>query len=193
MTKARTTTKQRRRAVGAAAAGGLLALGLSVPALASPAAGRALPASAAPTVPASVSGTVTTVLGTMTFSASNVGTSPGKATGNFKVVGDLLPVAIPGAGALNTLAGFTFNGPVTCLDVTGNRFGLIYPIATATGPLGSAFKGQAIYVTGQDNGPGQAQSVGFVGPGPVGSLTSCPALVPFLAVQSGHMTITPAH
>lgn len=166
----------------AVATSALIAFALGSPAVAEP--------TPAATVPASVSGTVTTPIGQITVQAHNLTVAPGPATGPFVASGDLVPSAIP---VLGPLASYTFTGPVTCLDVTGHRAGLIYPIASAAGPVGSAFKGQAVAITIQDNGPTQPEQIGFYGPAPINNLTACPALVGFLPVQSGHITVTPAH
>ncbi len=141
-------------------------------------------------MPASVSGSATTPIGTVTVQASNLTVSPGPAAGPFVASGDLVPSSIP---VLGPLASYTFAGPVTCLDVTGHRAGLIYPIARASGPVASAFTGMAISITVQDNGPGQPEQIGFYGPAPINNLTTCPALVGFLPVLTGHITVTPAH
>lgn len=80
-----------------------------------------------------------------------------------------------------------------CLDVSGHRAGLVYPIDHASGPVGQSFKGLAVAITVQDNGPGQPEQIGFYGPAPINNLKTCPALVGFLPVLSGHITVTPAH
>lgn len=164
--------------------GGLLTLVGGVPALAS------TPSAPAATVPASVIGSATTPIGRITVRAANLTVAPGPATGPFVASGDLVPPATP---VLGPLASYTFAGPVRCLDVTGHRAGLIYPITSASGPVGSSFKGLAVSITVQDNGPGQPEQIGFYGPAPINNLTTCPALVGFLPVQSGHITVTPAH
>lgn len=164
-----------------------MAVSLALPAVAST---RSAPRA---TVPASVIGTATTAIGRLTVNAHNRTAAPGSATGTFVAAGDVLPFSVPGLTAANTLASFRLSGPVTCLDVSGHRAGLIYPITAASGPIGSKFKGQGVYITIQDNGPNQPEQAGFLGPAPVNSLKSCPALVPFLTVQSGHITVTPAH
>ncbi len=179
---------QRRpfRALMAAAAGLVLSAGIAVPAFAATSSGSST------TTPASISANETTAIGQMTFSAQNTGSGPGNSTGYFKVDGDALPISIPGLGVANQAAKFTLAGPITCLDVQGSKAGFIYPITQATG-LMSIFKGQALYITVQAATATQPASVGFAPPGPYNSLKSCPALVPFLTVESGSVTVTPAH
>ena len=144
----------------------------------------------ATSVPASVIGTATTPIGQITVHAQNLTVAPGPATGPFVASGALVPPSIP---VLGPLATYRFAGPVSCLDVSGHRAGLIYPITSASGPVGSKFQGLAVAITVQDNGPGQPEQIGFYGPAPINNLTSCPALVGFLPVLSGHVTVTPAH
>lgn len=151
--------------------------------------GAAAPAVAAsPSVtPASVDGTATTIIGTLTVHAHNLTAAPGPATGTFTVGGSLLPASVPLLGPLST---YSFSGPVTCLDVSGHQAGLVYPITSATGPVGSHFKGLAVYISIQDNGT--SEQIGFFGPAPINALGVCPATVSFLPVTSGHVTVTPA-
>ncbi|MGH9058927.1 MAG: hypothetical protein ACRDZY_05335, partial [Acidimicrobiales bacterium] len=115
---------------------------------------------------------------------------PSDARGRFDARGNIIPSQAGGLPpSLTGLGAFHFTGPVTCLDVQGGTVGLIYPIAKASGPVASHFKGQAIYITIQDNGPGATEHVGFAGPGPFGGAPSCPALVPFLSVTTGHIFV----
>ncbi len=165
----------------AAGIGGLLTLLLGIPALA---------ATPAAPVPASVTGTATTPIGQIAVHATNLTVAPGPAKGPFVASGTLVPPTTP---VLGPLSSYTFAGPVRCLDVTGHRAGLIYPIERALGPVGQSFKGLAVAITVQDNGPGQPEQIGFYGPAPINNLTTCPALVGFLPVLSGHITVTPAH
>lgn len=141
---------------------------------------------ASPKTPASVKGTATIPIGSLTVDAHN--TPSGGATGHFTASGSIVPATVPFLGPLTT---FTLSGPVTCLNVSGHSAGLIYPIASAAGPIGKYTKGLAVYISIKDSG--NSEQVGFLGPAPVNSLKSCPALISFLPVTKGHITVTPAH
>lgn len=137
-----------------------------------------------------VTGTATTAIGKLSVAAKVPVRGPDRATGSFSATGNPVPGTLGGLPSQATrLASFHFAGPVTCMHVQAGHVGLIYPIKEATGPVASSFKGQAIYITIEDNGPGAPEQVGFFGPAPLSSLTSCPALTPFLTVTSGHIAV----
>lgn len=133
----------------------------------------------------SVVGTATNALGTISVHAHNTGSGTA-ATGTFEATGDVLGIG-PLAGSLGT---FHFVGPVTCLDVRGNRAGLIYPITEADGPLAQRAKGQAVYVTIIDKGPDTPTRIGFAGPAPLGDLTVCPPGLTTMSATSGRIVVT---
>jgi hypothetical protein len=143
-----------------------------------------------------VSGSVTTAIGTFTVDASKPAGAPAdQASGTFVAEGDVVPVSLTGSALggydlplLGDAPQYHFRGPVTFLSVDGNRAGLIYPLAQADPPV---LQGQAILITIQDNGPGEADTVGFYGPAPIGELDTCPSALPsFLTAQSGDITIS---
>lgn len=126
--------------------------------------------------PGSVRGTAGNFLATASVDAHNTG--PGTAaTGWFHASGNLL--------LFGSIGSFDFQGPVTCLDIEGNRAGLIYPITEAQGPIAQYAKGQAIYVTIVDNGPTRPSQIGFIGPAPLNDLTHCPPLATELSATFG--------
>ena len=168
-----------RAAIVGGAVGVLGLLGSAVPALASTKAASA---------PASVSADLTTVIGHATLQAQDTTTSPGPATGYFQVSGFMLPLAVPG---LTQATKYSLAGPITCLDVQGNKAGFLYPVTQASGP-GSVFLGKTLYITVQAATASAPASMGFAGPFPNGLLTSCAPLVTFLTAQAGSATITPA-
>lgn len=61
-------------------------------------------------------------------------------------------------------------GPITCLQVEGNRAGFIYPLEDGTNP--EQLEGQAVLIYLEDNGS-DGDKMGFVGPGPIADMTSC--------------------
>lgn len=136
--------------------------------------------------PRSVIGTAGNSLATISVNAHNIGTGT-QATGTFTSTGNLLP-GIP--SPIGDLGAFRFSGPVTCLDIVGNRAGLIYPITTASGPVAGKATGLAIYVTLVDNGPDKPPQLGFAGPAPIRNLHVCPPTVAFLTATFGRVTIT---
>ncbi len=127
--------------------------------------------------------------------AAHGGPSPFEpVSGHFRGKGELVDTGPPDKGP----TAFKFEGPVTCLQVEGNRAGLIYPIKNADP---DAFEGQAVYVFVEDNGnPSNGDPpdrVGFLPPQPLndllGLLGGCPAdptgiLNPF-PVEKGNITV----
>lgn len=132
-----------------------------------------------------VRGSAGNSIATITVDAHNIGRGTA-ATGWFSATGSLLPGVVQPA---DQIGAFHFEGPVTCLDIEGNRAGLIYPVQSATGTLAQHAKGFAIYVTIVDNGPGRPTQVGFVGPAPVNDLHACPPTITFLTGTSGRIVI----
>lgn len=77
-------------------------------------------------------------------------------------------------------------GPATCVDIEGNKVGFIYPIQDGSRP--DAIKGMGVLVSAVDNGPGNTDFMGFVGPLPLAAFHGCaPGLAP-LAIK-GDVTV----
>jgi hypothetical protein len=85
--------------------------------------------------------------------------------------------------------GFTLHGPVTCLDVRGNKAGLFYPI-TASDPPVFAKLHSGVFIYLQVNSAGKPKMLGFV-PVPFSHTTSCPPGLAVLPVTSGTATLVP--
>jgi hypothetical protein len=82
----------------------------------------------------------------------------------------------------------TLQGPVTCLDVRGNRMGLFYPVASSSpGAIASLIKGVFIYVTLSKTG--HSRQVGFA-PSLSASTKSCPPFPGIAPIMSGTVTLT---
>jgi len=119
--------------------------------------------------------------------AAHGGPSPFEpVSGHFLAKGEVVDTGPPDKGP----TAFRFAGPVTCLNVQGNRAGLIYPIEKADP---ETFEGQAVLIFLEDNGkPSGGDSpdrVGFVGPAPISALPACtPGPTPFDA-DKGNVTI----
>lgn len=127
---------------------------------------------------------------TLSVDAHNTGTGTA-ATGWFEADGDIAKLAAPALKLpIGAVGVFHFEGPVTCLDVRGNRAGLIYPVTSASGTVGKFVKGLAVYITIVDGGPGHPDKMGFIGPAPLGSLKVCPPLVTFLNSTFGDAVVT---
>ena len=75
-----------------------------------------------------------------------------------------------------------FAGPVTCLDIEGNRVGLFYPI-TSSSPSLFSMLGSGVFIYLQFSGA-QPQSITFL-PVPFARTTSCTPLPGLLPVTSG--------
>lgn len=79
------------------------------------------------------------------------------------------------------------HGPVTCLDVRGNRMGLFYPITSSSPSLFSMINsGVLIYLT--VDGKGHATAVQFL-PVPVTHVSSCAPGLPTLVPATGSATL----
>jgi hypothetical protein len=112
------------------------------------------------------------------FTAHRAADAPsGAATGDFNA-----HFTIGGA----TL--FSVGGPVTCLDVRGNRMGLFYPITRSSPSLFSMLNsGVFIFLT--RNASGKPSLVGFL-PVPFSSSEFCVPSLTLLPVTSGTATFT---
>ena len=149
-----------------------------------------LPASAAEDDHSSIRGSVGNDFATLTVDAHNPGAGTA-ATGWFEADGDVAKLTAPALTLpIGATGVFHFEGPVTCLDIRGNRAGLIYPVTSASGPVGQFVKGLAVYITIVDGGPGKPDKMGFVGPAPLGSLNVCPPLLTFLSSTFGDIVVT---
>lgn len=83
----------------------------------------------------------------------------------------------------------TVSGPVTCLDVVGNRMGLFYPIKSSSiAPLASTNSG--VYFYAQLDASGKPQSATFV-PVPVSHVTACPPQPGLIPISKGTLTLSP--
>ena len=149
-----------------------------------------LPAAAAEEDGSSIRGSAGNDFATLTVDARNTGTGTA-ATGWFEADGDVAKLTAPALTLpIGTTGVFHFEGPVTCLDIRGNRAGLIYPVTSASGTIGQFVKGLAVYITMIDGGPGKPDKMGFVGPAPLGSLKVCPPLGTFLTATFGDVVVT---
>jgi hypothetical protein len=105
------------------------------------------------------------------------GAPPSAATGTFN--------ARMGFGALTV---GTVGGPVTCLDVRGNRMGLFYPITTSSPSLLSMLH-SGVFIYAQLKADGKPQSVSFL-PVPLTHTSSCAPLPGLFPITSGTLTLT---
>ena len=82
-------------------------------------------------------------------------------------------------------------GRLTCVDIQGNQVGAVYVPDPASMP--PAFRGQALFATGVDRGPGGQDKMGFVA-GPPSRFPTCrPTFaVPNMQVTHGDLTVRPA-
>lgn len=104
----------------------------------------------------SASGSGNNGVGDFEFDAFNQGTTPqDPAGGRFEA----------------SNAFIDFKGPITCLHVDGNKAGFIYPLEEGSMP--EAVVGQAVLITVVDNGPGNVDMMGFVGPAPIPEIGPC--------------------
>ena len=163
------------RGIGALAAGALFAL--------------VLPAVAAAAPRDSAVGSGLNRIGRVSFAAHG-GPSPFEpVTGHFTAKGQLAELGGTAVGP------FHFEGPVTCLTVSGNKAGLFYPLKNADPP---EFEGQDIFITLEDNGnPASGDPPdrgGFLGPvpAPENPVLCPPGLVEPLDVLKGNITIRDA-
>jgi hypothetical protein len=78
---------------------------------------------------------------------------------------------------------------VSCVDIEGNKVGLVFITDSHTEP--PALRNQAIFITAIDNGPGHTDSVGFSG-GPPEAFRSCRPTLPTQPVTSGDVIVQPS-
>ena len=88
---------------------------------------------------------------------------------------------------LNGQALTMVTGPVTCLDIVGQRAALFYPISSANPFVLSALQGVVLYL--QVGANGKPQSINYV---PFQShVSSCPPVLPgILPITSGTLTLS---
>ena len=91
--------------------------------------------------------------------------------------------------ALGGLPLFTLHGPVTCLDVRGNRMGLFYPI-TSSDPSVFAQLGSGVFIYLQVSAAGKPQLLGFV-PSPLKRTNSCAPGLALFPITSRTATLSP--
>jgi hypothetical protein len=150
---------------GALVAGALLGAGSASASTASPA--------------ESISGNFSSGPFTIQISAHRAAGAPATAaTGSFT-----------GTLALGSLKVGDFMGPVTCLDVEGNRAGLFYPVTSAY-PSVIAAVPFGVLVTVSRTSTGKPQGVTFL-PVPVTHVNSCAPLPTLLPITSGTLSFTP--
>lgn len=97
-----------------------------------------------------------TSLGSNEFEASNDSDDPFDAEGYYRGESPFGPA-------------FTLEGPITCLEVDGNRAGFIYQIEGDSFPL---FKGMEVKISVEENEDGDDR-IGFEFPQPSGSADDC--------------------
>ncbi|MGQ0845726.1 MAG: hypothetical protein ACT4QF_16520 [Sporichthyaceae bacterium] len=132
-----------------------------------------VPAGAASAVPAAaagdkVAGKGSSAIADFAFEGFNMGGSPNEAGGNFR--------------GSNVFVDFA--GPITCLQVDGNRAGFLYPIRENAKPSFAA--GQVVLISIEDNGA-DGDRMGFLGPAPAAAFaTGCaPGPTPIDIVDGG--------
>lgn len=112
------------------------------------------------------------------FDATRAADAPADAaTGDF--------VADPSLGGIPL---FRLHGPVTCLDVRGNRAGLFYPIQDSSPSLFSML-GSGVFIYIQLDSAGKAQSIGFL-PVPSSHTSTCAPSLALFPVTSGSATLS---
>ena len=155
-------------------ASGLAAAGLALASLTLVASAAAATTSPAQGISANVSSGPFTI---QVDAQRAAGAPAGSATGDFTA-----------HGALGSLPLFTLRGPVTCLDVRGNRAGLFYPIRSSD-PAVFAKLGSGVFVYFQVSASGKPQLLGFL-PVPRSSTTSCAPGLALFAVTAGTVVLT---
>jgi hypothetical protein len=139
------------------------------------------------------------------FPAAAGASSPAEsATGNFYsgpfhiVFSAQRPAGAPASAASGSFTGQLtlgpivvgyFQGPVTCLDVVGNRVGLFYPITSSSPPLANVLV-RGVFVTAQVSASGRAKAVTFI-PMLSARVNSCAPAAALLPITSGSLTLTP--
>jgi hypothetical protein len=113
--------------------------------------------------------------GTFSFHARNDSHDPSDASGYFTSDSPFGPT-------LNHL-----EGPVTCLDVSGNQAGFVYRVQRASPPV--LFDGKEVKVSIQDNGHGGADKIGFSLPVPVGTFKDCAPGDSSFTVSRGYVRV----
>jgi hypothetical protein len=112
------------------------------------------------------------------FSATRAANAPATAA-----KGDFSATSSVGSVALTTVG-----GPITCLDVVGNRVGLFYPI-TRSSPTLLSMLGSGVFLYAQVGANGKPQSVTFV-PVPFATTRSCTPLPGVFPITSGTLSLT---
>jgi hypothetical protein len=91
-------------------------------------------------------------------------------------------------GAILGLPLFALQGPVTCLDVRGNRMGLFYPITSSDPPLFAQLHAGVFFYL-QLSSTGRPTLLGFV-PSPLSHASSCAPGLALFPVTAGTATLT---
>ena len=126
-------------------------------------------------------GSATNGLFTLRFHVYEHGADPHNVSGWVEVQPNA--AGQPGAGP-------SARGRLTCVDIEGNRVGAVYVPDPADVP--PAFRGQALFATGVDSGPGGQDKLGFVA-GPPSRFPTCrPTFaLPNMQVTEGDLTVRP--
>lgn len=132
----------------------------------------------APNAAQSVDADVASSAFTIQVHATRAANSPANsATGTF--------TAHTSLGSLNLL---TLRGPVTCLDVRGNKDGLFYPIQSSA-PAVLSKLGSGVFIYFDVSSTGKATMIGFV-PVPISHTNSCAPSLALLPATSGSVHLT---
>ena len=80
------------------------------------------------------------------------------------------------------------NGPVRCVQIRGNKVGILYTNDSTSQP--PAERGFDILITAQDNGPGDKDLIGLE-EAPHGVLHGCEPSIATMHLQQGNITVRP--
>ncbi|MDT4936896.1 MAG: hypothetical protein QOG80_567 [Pseudonocardiales bacterium] len=141
--------------------------------------GTVAPAAGASSPAESVTARVSSGPFTVQIQAQRAANAPATAaTGTFSAHGTIAGITL-----------FSVAGPVTCLDVRGNRMGLFYPI-TSSVPALFAQLHSGVFVTVQVSAAGRPLLLSFQ-PSPMSHASSCPPGLALLPITSGTAALTP--
>jgi hypothetical protein len=122
----------------------------------------------------SVTGDGSFALGDFKFHGQNKSDDQFKSTGDFEAKGPGLAKAL-----------IALKGPITCLNVEGNRAGFLYPVEKGSTPF--LLEKEVVKISLEDGG--DTDHIGFEGPFPAAAFDGCaPSVTPF-PVNSGNVTV----
>jgi hypothetical protein len=127
----------------------------------------------------SATGNLTAAVFSVQFSASRAQNSAATSA-----IGQFTARTMVGSATLMTVS-----GPVTCLDIVGNRLGLFYPVTSST-PSVLADLHVGVYFYAELGANVKPEAVNFV-PVPTAHASSCAPLPDLIPVSSGTLTLTP--